>query len=136
MSRLIRIRPRAETLHISGDTSVFELDATGMIPPDSSYGFFVEQTRLLSLYRYLVNGRPPQPVVLSNIEQNSWRGYYVSHAPGAKPLNDQGSGLALVTGWLGGELVERLAIGVDEGAHENASSSLSERPAAQPEIAA
>ena len=33
--------------------------------------------------------------------------------------------LALVTGWLGGELVDRLAVGVDEGAHLDAPSSLS-----------
>ena len=38
---------------------------------------------------------------------------------------------ALVTGWLGGELVDRLAIGVDEGANANAPSSLSGRPAKQ-----
>jgi uncharacterized membrane protein len=37
--------------------------------------------------------------------------------------------LALVTGWLGGELVDRLAIGVDDGAHADAPSSLSGRPA-------
>lgn len=36
--------------------------------------------------------------------------------------------LALVTGWLGGELVDRLAVGVDEGAHVDAPSSLSDRP--------
>lgn len=36
--------------------------------------------------------------------------------------------LALVTGWLGGELVDRLGIGVDEGAHVNAPSSLSHEP--------
>ena len=35
-----------------------------------------------------------------------------------------GSLLGLVTGWLGGELVERLGIGVDEGANPNAPSSL------------
>jgi len=40
-----------------------------------------------------------------------------------------GTGLALVTGWLGGELVDRLGIGVDSGAHVNAPSSLSGRPA-------
>lgn len=39
-------------------------------------------------------------------------------------------GLALVTGWLGGELVDRLGIGVDEGANANAPSSLSGQPAA------
>jgi uncharacterized membrane protein len=38
-----------------------------------------------------------------------------------------GGGLALITGWLGGELVDRLAVGVDEGAHLNAPSSLSAR---------
>lgn len=33
--------------------------------------------------------------------------------------------LAVVAGWLGGELVDRLGIGVDEGANPNAPSSLS-----------
>ena len=32
--------------------------------------------------------------------------------------------LALVTGWLGGELVDRLGVGVDEGANLDAPSSL------------
>jgi hypothetical protein len=40
-----------------------------------------------------------------------------------------GAGLALVTGWLGGELVDRLGIGVDDGANPDAPSSLSGRPA-------
>lgn len=40
--------------------------------------------------------------------------------------------LALVTGWLGGELVDRLGVGVDRGAHLNAPNSLSGRPAAEP----
>jgi uncharacterized membrane protein len=43
---------------------------------------------------------------------------------------------ALVTGWLGGELVDRLAIGVDPGAHPNAPSSLSGRPATEPSVGA
>jgi uncharacterized membrane protein len=38
-----------------------------------------------------------------------------------------GGGLALITGWLGGELVDRLAVGVDEGANLDAPSSLSRR---------
>lgn len=37
-----------------------------------------------------------------------------------------GIGLALVTGWLGGELVGRLGIGVDDEANMNASNSLAE----------
>ncbi len=38
--------------------------------------------------------------------------------------------LALFTGWLGGELVDRLGVGVDEGAHLDAPSSLASRSAA------
>lgn len=44
-------------------------------------------------------------------------------------LSFAGGGLAMVTGWLGGELVDRLGIGVSEGANLNAPSSLSGRPA-------
>ena len=44
-------------------------------------------------------------------------------------LSFAGAGLSLVTGWMGGELVDRLAVGVDEGAHVDAPSSLSGRPA-------
>jgi len=36
---------------------------------------------------------------------------------------------ATVTGWLGGEMVDRLGVGVDDGAHLDAPSSLSGRPA-------
>ncbi len=39
-------------------------------------------------------------------------------------LSIMGAILAVVTGWLGGELVNRLGIGVDEGANPNAPSSL------------
>jgi uncharacterized membrane protein len=44
-------------------------------------------------------------------------------------LSFAGGGLALATGWLGGELVNRLGIGVHDGANVNAPSSLSGRPA-------
>ena len=37
--------------------------------------------------------------------------------------------LGSVAGWLGGELVNRLGVGVDDGAHLDAPSSLSGRPA-------
>ncbi|HEY6006153.1 MAG TPA: hypothetical protein VIV57_24950 [Anaeromyxobacter sp.] len=36
-----------------------------------------------------------------------------------------------VSGWLGGELLDRLGVGVDEGAHLDAPSSLSGRPASE-----
>ncbi|HEX2079881.1 MAG TPA: DUF2231 domain-containing protein [Longimicrobium sp.] len=40
-----------------------------------------------------------------------------------------GGALAMLTAWLGGELVARLGVGVDEGAHLDAPSSLSGRRA-------
>jgi uncharacterized membrane protein len=54
-------------------------------------------------------------------------------SPGAAPvvLSILGVALALVTGWLGGELVDRLAIGVEDGAHVDSPSSLSGRPASE-----
>lgn len=52
-------------------------------------------------------------------------------SPGAfaLALSFLGVGVAVIAGWLGGELVQRLGMGVDEGAHPNAPSSLSGRPA-------
>jgi uncharacterized membrane protein len=45
----------------------------------------------------------------------------------ALTLSFAAGGLALVTGWLGGELVDGLGVGVDDGAHLDAPSSLSKR---------
>lgn len=47
-----------------------------------------------------------------------------------------GGALALGTAWLGGELVDRLGVGVDDGAHLDAPSSLSGRPASAAPVAA
>lgn len=62
----------------------------------------------------------------------SWalrRGGYQQPSTLAYVLSFVGVLLALVTGWLGGELVDRLGIGVDEGANVDAPSSLGGRPA-------
>ena len=57
--------------------------------------------------------------------------YYAADVPPplAYVLSFVGIALALFTAWLGGELVDRLGVGVDEGANLNAPSSLSHRPA-------
>ena len=60
----------------------------------------------------LRRGAPQEPMMIA---------YMLSFAGGI---------LALFTGWLGGELVDRLSVGVDPGAHVNAPSSLSSRRAA------
>ncbi len=43
---------------------------------------------------------------------------------GALVLSFVGIAIGLVTGWLGGELVDRLGVGVDDGARVDAQSSL------------
>ena len=50
----------------------------------------------------------------------------VNFVPGglALTLSFLGVGLALITGWLGGELIYRLGVAVDPGANVNAPSSL------------
>lgn len=50
-------------------------------------------------------------------------------ATAAYVLAGAGGAIALFGGWLGGELVDRLGVGVDEGAHVDAPSSLSDLPA-------
>lgn len=57
-----------------------------------------------------------------------------ARAPGGPEvtLTVLGALVAAVAGWLGGELVERLGVGVDEGANVDAPSSISGRPAATP----
>lgn len=49
----------------------------------------------------------------------------------ALALSFTGGALSMVTGWLGGELVDRLGVGVDDGANLDAPSSLSGRHAAE-----
>jgi uncharacterized membrane protein len=63
----------------------------------------------------------------------SWwlrRGQPASPPATAYLLSFVGIAIALVTAWLGGELVDRLGVGIDDGAHLDAPSSLSGRPAA------
>jgi uncharacterized membrane protein len=54
-----------------------------------------------------------------------------SHSPStlALALSFAGFALAGLTGWLGGELVDRHGVGVDDGAHLDSPHSLSGRPA-------
>jgi uncharacterized membrane protein len=46
-------------------------------------------------------------------------------------LSLAGAGLSMVGGWFGGELVERLGVGVDPGAHLDAPNSLTEEDASR-----
>ncbi len=60
-------------------------------------------------------------------------GAVTPYTPGALALALSFAGFALagLTGWLGGELVDRHAVGVDDGAHLDSPHSLSGRPAGE-----
>ncbi|RIK80786.1 MAG: hypothetical protein DCC67_08950 [Planctomycetota bacterium] len=70
-------------------------------------------------------------VVLLLFALSAWLRWDGPERPEAAALAASFAGviLALFGGWLGGELVSRLAIGVYDGAHWNSPNSLSGRPA-------
>lgn len=66
----------------------------------------------------------------------SWmlrRGHAQNPGKKALALSFAGAALSGVTGWLGSEMVDRLGVGVDDGAHLNAPNSLSGRDASENE---
>lgn len=73
-------------------------------------------------------------VVVLALFAGSWAMRYEDPtAPGAiaLALAWSAAAVALATGWLGGELVDRLGVGVDPGAHLNSPNALSGRPASE-----
>src|SRR5438132_4300905 len=92
-SFLVRIHPHREKFHVSQGRTVFQVGADGIVAPESVDGLFVSRTRLLSVYRYLVDGKPPKANVVGNVKQHSWLGYYIALPPHwVGNGKDQGSG--------------------------------------------
>jgi glycogen debranching enzyme len=89
---LAKINPRPKTIYCSQGRAVLATALDGLIGESPGHGLFVGETRLLSRYRYFVNGTMPQAVAVSNVEQHSWLGYYISPAPGSEWKTDTGSG--------------------------------------------
>jgi len=79
---LIQLRARAETVYVSHGNTVLATGRDGFLDDGIEQGLFVDQTRLLSCYRCLVDGAPPLPVTSSNVGQASWLGYYLVTASG------------------------------------------------------
>jgi uncharacterized membrane protein len=63
-----------------------------------------------------------------------WMRAVPDQAPSANALlfSFIGAGLLLITGWLGGELVARLSVGVDAEAHINAPNSVRDHGVVEP----
>ena len=85
---LVRLRPRDNTLYAARSRTVLATDRDGFVRGGADHGLFVHQTRMLSLYRYLIDGEPPRAVALSNVEQHTWLGYYIALPPGVKEEHD------------------------------------------------
>ncbi|HJQ68628.1 MAG TPA: glycogen debranching N-terminal domain-containing protein [Blastocatellia bacterium] len=117
-THLVRIRPRNDALYVSQGRTVLATDRDGFVAGGPEHGLFVHQTRLLSKYRYLIDGESMLPVVLSNYEQHNWLGYYITLPPGIQtPEPDQGSGQMQE---LSQQTLEmRLSRYVGEGIHED-----------------
>ena len=91
-SSTAKITPRPQIRYCSQGRAVLATDLEGLINDSPRQGFFYGETRLLSLYRYLVEGRRPEMIAVSNVEQHSWLGYYISPPTGSDWKKDTGSG--------------------------------------------
>jgi glycogen debranching enzyme len=124
---LVRLRVRPDSLFVSQNRTVLATRRDGFLDKGIEHGLFVQNTRLLSRYEYLLNGRAPVPNALSNVEQHSWLGYYVSPAPDAvDDFVTQGPGGAAAQQTI--EL--RLSRFVSDGLHEDVDvTNFTQRPA-------
>jgi glycogen debranching enzyme len=60
----------------------------GFVFNHPEHGLWVYESRMLSRYRWLVNGKPPVMAGNSNLQQHSWLAYYI-----ASPANVKDTGL-------------------------------------------
>jgi hypothetical protein len=125
---LVRIRPRPDVRVVSQGRTVLITDPDGFFDGGAERGLFVHQTRMLSRYRWLIEGERPQPVALSSVAQHSWLGYYACLPPGRTPgPPDQGS--RHLEEASGHTLELRLSRHVGGGLHEDVSlTNFSQHP--------
>jgi glycogen debranching enzyme len=75
---LVRLRPRPGVNYVSSGRTVLATGEDGVLRAASEQGLLVYETRLLSRYRYLIDGAEPYFVCASNVAQRSWLGYYIA----------------------------------------------------------
>ncbi|HUI83516.1 MAG TPA: glycogen debranching N-terminal domain-containing protein [Candidatus Binatia bacterium] len=116
--RLVRLHPREDAFEVTQGRAVLSTALSGFIHAGTSEGLYVHQTRMLSCYRWLIDGTEPMPVALSNVEQHSWMGYYISLPHNLGEENrDRGSGEMAAVSEKSLEL--RLSRSVAYGVHED-----------------
>ena len=115
---LVRVHPHRKKFHVSRNQTVLQVNSDGVAARGSEDGFFVNRTRLLSCYRYLINGKEPEMNVAGNVKQHSWLGYYITTSPTQKRSGDnQHSGQDQEPSQQTLEL--RISRHVDETVHED-----------------
>ena len=115
--RLIRLHPREDSFEVSQGRCVLSTGLNGFIHSNTTDGFFVHQTRMLSCYHWRLDGKETMPVALSNVEQHSWLGYYVQAPHLKSSFKDRGSGEMVEASERSVEL--RLSRTVGGGLHED-----------------
>ena len=82
----ILLTPRSDTIHLSRGRTAMGLDHRGEIHHENArQGLYVYQTRMLSRYRWSIEGEPPELSVQSPVEQHSWLAYYYIAPPNCEP---------------------------------------------------
>ena len=115
---LVVLSPSARTLHVSQGRTVLATGFDGFIDEGTEQGLLWNETRLLSRWRWRIDGEDPEPIALSNLEQHSWLGYYALYPPGQERReSDSGSGMVPLTAERALEL--RLTRYVGAGVHED-----------------
>ena len=79
---LVKLSVRDDASFVSRGETVLATASDGFIEGGAEEGLFVQQTRMLSLYRCRLGGRKPLAISLSNVTQDRWLGYYILAAPG------------------------------------------------------
>ena len=115
---LVLLVPSSDRRNVSQGRTVLTTGLDGFVMEGTDQGLFVHETRLISRWRWRIDGDAPMPLALSNVEQHSWLGYYVVFPPGQdEGAEDHGSGMVPFTAQRALEL--RLSRYVGAGVHED-----------------
>ena len=111
---LIKIRPRSGRVQISRGRTSFVSQEQGYAQKDTPIeGLYVYNTRILSRYAWLMNGKQPEFSCGSKIDQSTWMAYYIQAPENCKDT-PAGECDALQ------QTIElRIARSVGEGMHED-----------------
>ncbi|HET9743002.1 MAG TPA: glycogen debranching N-terminal domain-containing protein [Terriglobales bacterium] len=90
-SSLIELQPRGESEYISQSRTVMWTNREGWAVDDQHHGLWIFQSRALSRYRWLINGKPPEFSAFSPLAQNSSIGYYIAAPKNYKQTETQES---------------------------------------------